>query len=151
MLFSQRAGFPRDFGDIRAGIHREISVLVGYQLVFWQEASSLEPAPTYRALSDGSPVDGLRSLPIDEILARLGEVFPDGVREASGPSTEWFTWESTDQRLSYQVVWSDQHVLAELRPLSAEVANRIIDVLTEFDCPLFDPQTGERFHPPVGG
>ena len=27
----------------------------------------------------------------------------------------------------------------------ATVANRIIDVMAEFDCPLFDPQTNERF------
>ena len=57
-------------------------------------------------------------------------------------------WEDDDGMTVVELSWSDVHVVAELRPAgfsSGEVANRIIDVLEKFECPLFDPQTNERF------
>lgn len=49
---------------------------------------------------------------------------------------------------SVEFWWSPEHIAAELRPAglgSDDVANRIIGVLEAFECPLYDPQTGERF------
>jgi hypothetical protein len=54
-------------------------------------------------------------------------------------------WSSEDASSTFEVEWSTQHFVAECRPLVPEVGNRIIEIADGFDCPLFDPQTGERF------
>lgn len=121
---------------------------MGYQLVFWQQDHDTPPASAiYRSLCDHGVADGLRPLPVPSILAALVEEFPgiDPVPAADGPCPVF--WED-DGQTSVEFWWSAVHVGAELRPAgswSGDIANRVIDVLRDFRCPLYDPQTGERF------
>jgi len=121
---------------------------MSYQLVFWQrEVGVGANAPAvYEALMDGGTVDGLRPLPIEDMAAAILAAFPTSVREPNGPSSEWIDWVSEDQHTAFQVEWSPQHVCIDLRPQNNDVANRLIDIVSgDFGCPLYDPQTGERF------
>ena len=58
---------------------------------------------------------------------------------------EWIDWMSEDESASIQIWWSDVHVLADCRNVPYEIVNRIIDVLAQFDCPVYDPQVDRRF------
>ena len=119
---------------------------MGYQLVFWQrDAGAGDARSVYEALIDERRVEGLRPLPIGPILSKILSEFPDAVRGPNGPSSEWIDWVSGDGTSSFQVQWSDEHVLVECRGVSNDIGNRIVDALDGFDCPLYDPQTNERF------
>lgn len=120
---------------------------MGYQLAFWQceVGRSPDSRSTFDALMNGGTVDGVVSLPTEQIIGAILAAFPTAVREPNGPSSEWIDWTSEGGRASFQIEWSPTHVLAELRPLDNDVANALIDVMAGFRCPLFDPQTGERF------
>jgi hypothetical protein len=93
---------------------------------------------------DEHTVEGLRPLPIEDIVSLLLVSFPDAVREPNGES-DWIVWIAADQMSSFQITWSPVHVAVTLRPLSHDLANQMIDVLTRFDCPLYDPQTNKRY------
>jgi len=121
---------------------------VSHELVFWQREHSqaMNSPAVYAALMDGGVIDGLRTLPIEDIASAILAAFPRAVREPNGPGSEWIVWESESERGSFQVEWSSQYVRVDLRPLDHDIANRFIDIMTDrFRCPLYDPQTRERF------
>ena len=84
-------------------------------------------------------------LPIASILEELVAALPGAARESNGRGLEWIDWVSDDDQSSVQIWWSDVHVYADCRHVPYEVANRIIGVLADFGCPLYDPQVDERF------
>jgi hypothetical protein len=120
---------------------------IGYDLAFWKQAGDqdLEPSTVYRSLIDHRTVDGLATLPIESILTQLVVALPGSVRESNGAGWEWIDWVSEDDQSSIQIWWSDLHVYADCRNAEYEVVNRIIDVLADFGCPLYDPQVDKRF------
>ncbi len=131
------------------------AVAMGYQLVFWQEASptaaSSDPETVYSELLSGDEPTGLAPLPVEAILEELGQRFPTAFADTSTSPT---FWTSDDQQSSIEFTWSKLHVCVEFRPFGPSqhaAANEIIDVLNSFDCPLFDPQVGERFGKPGCG
>jgi len=70
--------------------------------------------------------------------------FPAARREPNGAS-EWVDWQSPDEAQSFQVEWSPTHVWITCRGLHGPDMNRLVDLAAKFGCPLYDPQTGERF------
>ena len=119
---------------------------VGYQLVFWREEVDFDvpPLTVCESLMNERMVDGLVTLPIASIISGLLDALPGAVRESGGGS-EWIYWLSEDQRSSVQIDWTDVHVFADCRYLEHDVANRIIELLARFGCPLYDPQVDKRF------
>ena len=121
---------------------------MGHQSVYWQQKPDghTEAHAVYQAPMHEQGADGLLPLPLASILASLEKQFPEAnpVPAPDGPCPVF--WE--DGQTSVEFWWSDVHVAAELRPAglwSGEAANRVIDVLAEYQVPLYDPQTGERF------
>ena len=54
-------------------------------------------------------------------------------------------WKKTPSGIA-EVYVHPRHVTLSLRGgWTGDDANRLIDVMTGFGCPLYDPQTGERF------
>ncbi len=112
--------------------------------MFWQqEAPGASSQEIYRGLMAGRTPSGLCALPMDAIQSALIGALPgmDLVPNAEAPARMFWT---ADNRTSVEFGWSDHHLVAELRPagtFSHDVANRIIDVMVRFDCPLYDPQT----------
>jgi hypothetical protein len=92
---------------------------------------------------DGTGVVGLASIPTDLIVSRIASTFSEDIEEGSDSLA--LSWVSKDEMSSFQVETSAQHVLVEMRPLNHDIANTIIDIASEFGCPLYDPQIYERF------
>ena len=119
---------------------------MSYELIFWRQtpAQTKSPLSVHESLMNEIHVDGLVELPIDGILSRVMHDFPGTVRESNGPS-EWLTWVSQNEKDSFEVAWSRQHVRVDCRHLHSDQMNQLIEIGAAFGCPLFDPQTNERF------
>lgn len=118
---------------------------MGTQLVFWSEdGGAATPSDTYRVLLDGGTPAGLARLPLDEVLDALADDLAgfDPRPTVGGPCPAFAELDGAVVELS----WSEVHVFVELRGRwSGKTANRVIDVMLRFDCPLYDPQVDERF------
>ena len=119
---------------------------MSYELVFWRQADMMSQSSktTNEALKNRQAVEGLSELPIDEVLREITTSFPNSLRE-SGGSEEWITWSSTDGEDTFRVTWSAQHFRVECHHLPLNQVNRLVKIGEKFGCPLYDPQTGERF------
>jgi hypothetical protein len=113
---------------------------MSYDLDFWRYKAGvkLDDERVYDALSDGQRVDGLEDLPIDEIVRRLTESFAD--------------WQKLDdatfdggERGSFQVYTSPQFFRVDCYGMNGDEMDKFVDIGTEFGCPLYDPQVGQRF------
>ena len=113
---------------------------MSYDLNFWNESAGFkaEPLDAYRSLSDGVPVDGLNQIDIDSFYKRIIQEFP-GTEESNG----FLDWEVGNN--SFQVSSSSQLVRVDCYGGPGEWMNVFIDIGKEFGCPLYDPQTNERF------
>ncbi|USH05322.1 hypothetical protein K6Q96_19120 [Grimontia kaedaensis] len=113
---------------------------MSYDLNFWSEPKGFEsdPLEIYRALSDGSPFDGLYQINVAGFYKRIIEAFP-GTKESNG----FLDWEGEEN--SFQVSSSSQHVRVDCYGEPGEWMNVFIDIGKEFSCPLYDPQTDMRF------
>ena len=114
---------------------------MSYDLHFWRYKSGidLDHQTVCETLMNGEAVDGLETLPVDEVKQRLNEVFT-GAWQSVGDGT----WER-DAGGAFQLYTTPQFVCAHCYGMAGDDMNRIIDVLLEYDCPLYDPQTVERF------
>ncbi|MFG0329946.1 MAG: hypothetical protein ACF8PN_08615 [Phycisphaerales bacterium] len=112
---------------------------MSYDLNFWKyrPGVSLDHQATYEKLSDGQTVDGLEDLPIADMLARLNEVFADWDR------VDDETWES--DRGTFQVFTTPQFFRVDCYGMDGEDMIRIVEVASEFGCPLYDPQVTTRY------
>lgn len=121
--------------------------LVSYDLVFWRyrPGTRRNPESVYQELMGGGAPDDLEELPVESIALSVLTAFPDATREPRGLDSEWINWASSDEKSSFQVEWTTRHVHVACRGVENETVNALIDILNEFGCPLYDPQTVERF------
>ncbi len=112
---------------------------MSYDINFWKQerALGIPSADIYGALCNGERVPGLAKLPVGQILQRLKQVFP-----AFDPS-EQFPLVRTS-RGSIEFHWSDQHFRFDLRGICSE-CYKLVDVMREFECPMYDPQEDRRY------
>ncbi len=112
---------------------------MSYDLDFWKykPGVSLDHQATYEKLSDGQVVDGLEELPISRITARLKEVFADW------DQLDDETWEGDSG--SFQIFTTPQFFRVDCYGMDEEDMNKIIDIGSEFGCPLYDPQVTTRY------
>jgi hypothetical protein len=113
---------------------------MSYDLTFWKPAPSFAGLPqgAYEQLSEELSVDGLETLPIDAFKERICQTFPGCT--VNKRSIDW-----SDETTSFQVTWSPQHVRVDCYNLPGDAMNKFIDIALEFDCPLYDPQVGQRY------
>ena len=112
-------------------------------LAFWKQnrAIAKQPADVYEQLCDtpDGPVDGVDTLPTDAIRERLQERFPD--LEAYDDFVD-LSFEQGDLEISFQ----PRIIHVEMGGLiPAEAKNAIVDIMAEFDCPLFDVEEEKRY------
>lgn len=120
---------------------------MSYDLIFWTEIPgpvAADPTAVYARLMEGDTVDGLAVLPIEDMVNDLSRAFPDAQRGLNG-TDEWLEWDEPSRPAVLEVTWTDQYVHASCRNLTNDELNRVIDVAVAHGCPLYDPQTGERF------
>ncbi len=90
------------------------------------------------ACCDGETVEGLESLPLDEILNKIAAVFSD--------------WTALDQnhyekegRGGFEIFTTSQIVRFDCYGMQEADMNTLMDILIDFGCPLYDPQISTRF------
>lgn len=112
---------------------------MSYDLDFWKyrPGVSLDHQETYEKLCDGQTVEGLEELPIDRMLSRLKQVFADWEQRDAE------TWESDNG--TFQVFTTPQFFRVDCYGMEGDDMNKIIDVASEFGCPLYDPQVTTRY------
>jgi len=113
---------------------------VSYDLDFWRykPGTTLDHQEVYQKLCDGREVAGLETLPITDIRQAIADAFAQGWQQVGADS-----WES--QTGAFQLYTTSQFVRVDCYGMAGDDMNKIIDVLLEFNCPLYDPQVGERF------
>ncbi len=110
-------------------------------LDFWKykDGVYLDNQDVYeRACCDGEEIEGLEMLPIADIMKRVEQVFSDWERPIE-------THFEHKRRGSIEIFTTPQAVRFDCYGLEIDDLNRIIDIMLEFDCPLYDPQVSERF------
>ena len=119
---------------------------MSYELIFWRQTptQTMSPSAIFESLSNEQDVEGLADLPIEDILSTVTRDFPGTVRERNG-SSEWLVWMSHNEKGSFELTWSRQHIRVDSRHLHSDQMNQLIEIGAAFGCPLFDPQTRERF------
>ena len=108
-------------------------------LSFWKEKSSFEgkASDTYRALLNGVQLDYVCELPADKILSDVKSVFSD--------------WEQIDtynyekNGAAFEIFATNQICRFDCYSLTEADMNKIIDIMLEYDCPLYDAAIDVRF------
>jgi hypothetical protein len=113
---------------------------MSYDLIFWRQSDGISHNPEMIAaeLYDDTPVAGLDHLPIEQIVARVNERFPLTI---GGGLTFW----DGAAAGTFELYHSTKHVNFCCRGLLAEHCNTLIEIMAEFQCPLYDPQVNLRF------
>ena len=113
--------------------------VMSLDLSFWkyEEAVNYKPYDVYANLSEGKTVTGVAKLPIEKIRLKVGEIF--------------FEWEKLDDNhLEYndemiEIYTTDQFVRFDCYGVSEDNMNKLIDIMLEFDCRLYDSSIDVRF------
>lgn len=126
---------------LRINILYEGEVDMSVDLDFWKYKKGiyLDNDEVYaKACCNGEIVDGLEELPIKEIIEKVSGVFNN--------------WTALDEenyekvgRGSFSIFTTSQIVRFDCYGMAGEDMNLLIDIMLEYDCPLFDPQISERF------
>jgi len=112
---------------------------MSYDITFWKQQRPLElpPQDIYLKVLRNEPVNGLEKLPVDQVLGRLKSAFPDF------DPAEDFPLARTSQG-SIEFSWSDYHFRFDLRGICGD-CQKLVDIMGEFNCPMYDPQQGKRY------
>ena len=114
---------------------------MSYDINFWKQTRPLEISAQeiYERLSRGEQeIDGLAELPVDQIKQRLKEAFPDYDPQDPFPLIQ-------TEHGSIEVLHSRQSFRFDLRGETEEVHNRLVEIMADFGCPMYDPQRGQRY------
>ena len=114
---------------------------MGRQLAFWryEKGTYLDCKTVFDlACIEEKKVSGLLTLPLNDILEKVSEVFSDYDKhdllnyENSKGS---FTISGTEQAVLFDCSWNMEY----------DDLNRIIGIMQRFGCPFYDPQIETRF------
>lgn len=113
--------------------------IMSYDINFWKQERSinLSPEEIYKKLCKRESVEGLARLPVEPILKRLKETFPE-----FDPSNE-ITLVRTSKG-SIEFSWSDQHFRFDIYGICGD-CQKLVEVMNEFHCPMYDPQENKRY------
>ena len=116
---------------------------MSYDLAFWKYKKDvyLNNDEVYFKVSDEEEIiDGLEYIPIDNILEKIAKTF-----------SHWQTDDSHNYNNfnngagAFETYTKAQFVLFSCNGMEGDDLNLLIDIMLEFECPLYDPQVQERF------
>ncbi|TPN82877.1 hypothetical protein [Aquimarina algicola] len=115
---------------------------MSYDLDFWKYKKGiyLDNQEVYEKCSDAQTIDGLEDLPIESILRDVQKEFTSWKMNDSN-----IDFENPNGNGSFQIFTTKQFVRFDCYRMSGEDMNRIIDIMYEFGCPLYDPQVPQRY------
>ncbi len=114
--------------------------VMSYDLNFWKYSPGVykEHRRLYERLSGGITEDGLESLPVPEIRKRIAGAFRDWHRIGDDD------WER-DGHGAFRLFTTDQLVRIHCYGMKGTEMNKFVDILYEYECPLYDPQVARCF------
>ncbi len=113
---------------------------MSYDLNFWryQPRIRLDHKAVHKQLSAGQHVDGLEDLPIEDIVRKVSKTF------AGWKKLDDVTFDG-GARGSFKLFTTPQFFRVDGSGLSDDELNKFIDIGSEFGCPLYDSQAGQRY------
>jgi hypothetical protein len=126
----------RIFTTIGAKTHQTM-----YELLFWRylEEVYLNHHEVYEALVEKEEVEGLEKLPVEVIMNRIASVFSDWEKVDDN------SWQNTKGKGAFQVISTPQSVKIDCYGTVGKTMDKLVDLMEEFKCPLYDPQVPERY------
>lgn len=114
---------------------------MSYDLWFWRQSRKCRhrPATVVQRVCEGGELQGVAKLDFNAIRDRFAEVFPGMKDSLYDAGTHYFNLDVYPP-FAFQIISSPP----ETEEVT-EMLNSIIDIAAEFDCSLYDPQTGERY------
>lgn len=108
-------------------------------LSFWKvkENTQEENSQIYKMLSEGKYLDYIEKLPSEQILQDFKVAFKEW------EMTDDFWFENGDEK--FQLFLTEQFVRTDCYSMAEENLNKIMDILFEYDCPLYDSSIDVRF------
>jgi hypothetical protein len=112
-----------------------------YELLFWKykEGIYLNHQEVYEAIEALQEVDGLETLTVTVILNRINSVFSKWER------VDEFSWKNNDGPGAFCVKTTSQSIKIDCYGTVGKTMDRLVDIMDEFQCPLYDPQVPERY------
>lgn len=112
-----------------------------YELLFWRYLDEiyLNNQEVYEALVEKQEVEGLAVLQIEVIVNRINSVFSEWERVDEN------SWKNPKGKGAFQVVTTPQSVKIDCYGTEGKTMNKLVDIMEEFKCPLYDPQVPERY------
>ena len=110
---------------------------MGYDMYWWRyvEEGQRNHDSTLEKLCNGiKDIPDLEKLPMARIRTRIGEMVKG----------DWHDDEFVSEEDAFELYTGDQHVHYCGYGDFENSLGRLVEVMTEFHCPAFDPQTGER-------
>lgn len=112
-----------------------------YELLFWryQDGIYLNHHLVYEAIIEEQEVAGLEELPVTVILNRINTLFSQWEKVDDN------SWKNNKGKGAFQIKTTPQSIQIDCYGTEGKVMNQLVDVLAEFNCPLYDPQVPERY------
>jgi hypothetical protein len=112
-----------------------------YELIFWkyQDEIYLNNQEVYENLHEGKTIEGLEILPIQVILNRIAKVFSDWEKVDEN------SWKNNQGKGAFQIITSPQSVQIDCYGTEGKTMNKMVEILEEFKCALYDPQIPIRY------
>ena len=115
--------------------------IMSTDLDFWKyrEGAAHNDRKIYEtACCDGKISEDLENLPIEEILEKVAAAFP------CWKALNSKSYENEDGG-AFEIFTTSQIVRFDCYGMKGEDMNRLMDILEEFGCPLYNPQVSTRF------
>lgn len=112
-----------------------------YELLFWNylEGVYLNHQEVYEAIDEQETIEGLEELPVAVIINRIASVFSNWERVDEN------SWKNKDGVGAFQVKTTSQTVEIDCYGTSGKTMDKLVDIMEEFKCPLYDPQIPARY------
>jgi hypothetical protein len=112
-----------------------------YELLFWRylEEVYLNHQEVYEALVEKEEVEGLEILPVEVIMNRIASVFSQWEKVDAN------SWKNSNGKGAFQVITTPQSIQIDCYGTEGKTMNKLVALMEEFKCPLYDPQVPERY------
>ena len=112
-----------------------------YELLFWKysEGVYMNHQEVYEALEEDEVVVGLESLPTEVMVNRINSVFSKWERVDAN------SWKNTDGPGAFYVKTTPHSVKIDCYGTVGTTMDKLVDIMDEFKCPLYDPQVPMRY------
>lgn len=113
-----------------------------YELVFWKylEEVYLNHHEVYETISEEQAViEGLEVLPVQVILNRIASVF------SKWEKVDDSSYKNNDGVGAFHIRTTPQSIKIDCYGTEGKTMDKLVNIMEEFKCPLYDPQVPERY------